>query len=549
MSLALRLRAADLDNDLSARKHSVLATRSLRRPSRPMTATSTAHEAVSPVASSLRRSRLLSLPGPLLPLLALTVLGAVLRLSTLRAQSYWYDEAVTVDLVRRSFRGMVAAIPSSESTPPLYYVLAWGWSRLFGTGEAGLRSLSAVLGTATVPATYAAALGFVSRRSSLFAAALVAVSPFLVWFSQEARAYGLLVFLGTLSLVFFRRACTRGATKPLTLWAITSSLAVTTHYFAIFLVAAEGAWLLRWSRGPAVRRAVGTVGLVIAALVPLAVYQAQHYNHTAWIPSSGSPGGRAAYLLHQLVAGAYPISHVWPIVVAVPIVVLVGLFVWTERWERDGALVALVLGIVAVGAPLGLAFAGDLLLGGRGDYFIYRNLIVATVPLTIAAAAVAGTPRAGRAGTLGVTVACVALVAISIDILRRADLQRPDVRGASAALGSPAGLRAVVVDDRTSLPLKLYRPRLRTIGEGGARVGEIDVIQEEGGPTALPLPAGFHRSETRRVQTFTVVRLQSSRPRLATPADLADELPGRDTAILLESSSGALASGHRTRKP
>jgi mannosyltransferase len=124
----------------------------------------------------------------ILVLLALTVGAALLRFSSLGTQSYWYDEAITVELVRKPFHAMLGALPHSESTPPAYYVLAWIWSRMFGTGEAGLRSLSAAIGTATVPATYPAARAFVGRRPALIAAALVAVSPFLVWYSQEARA-------------------------------------------------------------------------------------------------------------------------------------------------------------------------------------------------------------------------------------------------------------------------------------------------------------------------------------------------------------------------
>jgi mannosyltransferase len=85
-----------------------------------------------------------------LVLAALTVLAALLRFPTLDTQSFWFDEAVTVTLVRDSLSGMLGALPDLESTPPLYYVLAWLWARAFGTGEIGLRSLSALLGTATL---------------------------------------------------------------------------------------------------------------------------------------------------------------------------------------------------------------------------------------------------------------------------------------------------------------------------------------------------------------------------------------------------------------
>ncbi len=67
-----------------------------------------------------------------LALAALTVLGALLRWVTLGDQSYWGDEGVTVALVRGSFGDMLDTIPRSESTPPLYYALAWLWTRAVG---------------------------------------------------------------------------------------------------------------------------------------------------------------------------------------------------------------------------------------------------------------------------------------------------------------------------------------------------------------------------------------------------------------------------------
>ena len=73
------------------------------------------------------------------------LVGAALRFATLGLQSYRYDEAVTVVRVLHSnFFDTVAAVPGSESTPPLYYMVAWLWSTLFGTAEVQLRSLSAL---------------------------------------------------------------------------------------------------------------------------------------------------------------------------------------------------------------------------------------------------------------------------------------------------------------------------------------------------------------------------------------------------------------------
>jgi mannosyltransferase len=474
--------------------------------------------------------------APLLPTLAVCTLAAgLLRFSTLHTQSYWYDEAVTVDILRRSFGGMLSGVAHSESTPPLYYVVAWAWSKLFGTSETGLRSLSAAVGTATVPVAFAAARTFVGRRSSLVASALVAVSPFLVWYSQEARAYALLVLLAAGSLATLRR-------RP-AVWALVANLALAAHYFAGFLIAAEAGWLLRHAADRrAAQRAVGAVAMTAAALVPLAVYQARYSEHTAWISRSGSIVGRAEYLLHQLVIGAYPSSHLRPLIVIVALAVAVGVFAWTEKSDRYGAAVALSFGLIAIALPLALAVLGDHFAGGRGDYFIYRNVIVAAIPLTIAAGAVLQ-----RAGVAVVVIVCGLLAAVSIDIARRPDLQRPDIRGVAAAVGSQGVGRLVVADSRTATVLKLYLAVDEPSPDSSVNVSCIDVVLDPHGRVPSDAPSGFRRVGMEHVHAFTIVHFQSRDPQAVRPGGVERTLRlGYDVEIL--SSRARAGESHRSRQ-
>ena len=170
-----------------------------------------------------------------------------------------------------SFGDMLHEVKASESNPPLYYVLAWGWAKAFGTGEFGLRSLSALFGAATVPVAYLIGRQLASRRAGLILAALVAVNPMLIWYSQEARSYALLVFFGALSLLFFVRALDTRRGRDLALWALASALALCSHYFAVFAVGIEAVWLLvalrsRWRARPAGvgRRRRGRAGAAAA---------------------------------------------------------------------------------------------------------------------------------------------------------------------------------------------------------------------------------------------------------------------------------------------
>ncbi|MEJ7718478.1 MAG: glycosyltransferase family 39 protein [Thermoleophilaceae bacterium] len=207
---------------------------------------------------------------------ALTALGALLRFPTLDVQSFWLDEATTVRLVGFDLGGLLSAVAREEVTPPLYYLVAWAWAVPFGAGEVGLRSLSALLGTALVPVAYLVARELASRRTALLTGGLVAASPLLVWYSQEARSYALLALLGALSLLFFLRASRTGRGADLAGWALVSALALATHYFALFLVAGEAVWLLAAFRRrsmPTATAAVGAVGLAGLALLPVALAQ------------------------------------------------------------------------------------------------------------------------------------------------------------------------------------------------------------------------------------------------------------------------------------
>ena len=174
----------------------------------------------------------------------LTALGACLRFVRIGHQGFWFDEANTALLVHMSPGQMLGLIPHSESTPPLYYCVVWAWARLFGAGQAALRSLSALVGVATIPLMYGAAAKLFSRRTGLVVAAVTACDPLLIWYSQEARSYALLVALSAASLLAFAYALERPVPRTLALWAATGALALATHYYAVLAIVPEAVVLL-----------------------------------------------------------------------------------------------------------------------------------------------------------------------------------------------------------------------------------------------------------------------------------------------------------------
>jgi mannosyltransferase len=421
---------------------------------------------------------------------ALVVVAAALRFTRIGHQSFWLDESFTVDLVKRPFGDMLSGVASTESTPPLYYVLAWLWAKVFGHGEAGLRSLSALVGTLTVPVAWRAAREWFPSgpRAGLVAAALVAFNPFFVWYSQEARAYSLLVLMATLTLLFLGR-------RNYWLWALTAALALLTHYFAAFLIVPEAVWALWTARA---WRPVAAVAAAGAALAPLALHQ-RAQGHTSFIADL-SLRTRITDLPKKLVTGE--LGTPTPLIGPIAGLIAVAAIAYALR-ERQGRV---LLGIAAAAAllPLVLAVAG-------ADYLLPRNLIAVYVPVVLVVAA--GLGAAGRLGLAGAGAICAVALVVNIEVASDAKLQRDDWRGAARALGPATETRAVIVSpDYAKKPLRLYAGSLQPLPPGTA-VREVDVIVNDRPPAAAPpaLP-GFSLEGTVRTPSYLLARYRSPTP-------------------------------------
>ena len=472
--------------------------------------------------------------------LALTAVGALLRFATLDAQSFWFDELVTVSLLRLDFGDMLDAVPESEATPYLYYVLAWPWTRLFGDGEIGLRSLSALAGTAVVPVAYGAGAALVSRRAGLVAAALVSVHPFLVWYSQEARAYSLLALLAACTVLFFARALEgRGATA-LAGWAVASSLALATHYFAIFLVVPEALWLVARSRS---RTAALLATAVPAAALLLHLPLLLDQRDIGQAVAESGLSRRIAGVPKALVVGySFPWEIAGSIAAAVLVVAGLVLLARAPTDVRRRGLLAGGLAAVPLAVPILLALGGS-------DYVIARNAILAIVPGAICLAAGYATSRLGLA-TAGAL--CVLGLAITLSASLADGYGRTDWRGAAERLGPAPGGRAIVVTPYASR--HLLEPYLPGLGEpaGQATVGEIAVLglATEGGysrgPVRPPRPAtgppapppGFELVAEERTPTYTLYLYRAPMPSPVATTELQrlplTELPA---AFLLQAPS------------
>jgi mannosyltransferase len=450
-----------------------------------------------------------------LALLGLLAGAAALRFAGLGIQSYHHDEVITAMRVIPGDLGRVIhEIRVSESNPPLYYVLAWGWAKAFGRGEVELRSLSALLGVAVVPVAYLIGRRLASRRAGLILAAFVAVNPMLIWYSQEARSYALLVLFCALSFYFFLRVLDEVRGLDLALWAATSSLALCSHYFAVFPVAIEAALLLFALRAfwRLVLPALALVALTGAGLLPLIAAQTNP-THIGWIENSPLPARLfetgVSFLIGETghVIAEPPRERYALIPTLLGGLALLLLAVRADPRERRGAALGLALGLGVVGLAALAALVGK-------DYVVERNLLPALLPLAAAVAIGCSLGGARRLGAVLAIALCAYWLAFDAYVTQTPNLQRPDFRTLSQAVGSARVPRAVVSWKLAADPVRWYLGgRAPRMYGGRQRVREVDVVSKPlVAEKPVNLPPSFREVQRLRLDRLTLTRYLSRRP-------------------------------------
>jgi len=241
------------------------------------------------------------LPGVGLALLVLVAAGVGLRLVNIDSKSLWLDEVLSVSFAGPPFRELLDRAPAQELPLPLTIIWAM---RQVSLDEGWLRLPFLLAGVATLPLLHAIGRQVHGERVGLAAAALGALAPYLVKWSQEIRFHGLTIFLATLGTwalleLLDSGADRRGLRRALAALSIATLLNLYSNAFACLIAAihwgAAGGFAIR---RPALRRpllAASTITLIPAVPVlwllwPLfsgdagILHEAppNHYDHEFW---------------------------------------------------------------------------------------------------------------------------------------------------------------------------------------------------------------------------------------------------------------------------
>jgi hypothetical protein len=334
-------------------------------------------------------------------MVAVALIAAAVRVPGVYTQAFWQDEVASARILDEpTFRGMLAHVARTESTPPLWYTLGW-LMRQAGVPMQDVRLLSVAAGALLAALVVDLARRFVSLPLAALAGLAIALGGELVGHGQELRSYELLALLS----IVFARCLLAEVEAPSRRREVALGASVAagglTHYFFAFSVIAALAWLwLDRDMRTVRRRATAAVligGGIAAAWGPVMLSQ-YHAGRFWWI----GPFRLRTVLAVPARLFTYAYANTPPgIAVGATGALLVGFGCFRlSRASAAGRLVA-VLAVAPI-AEAALVWAGGM------HIFALRNLI--GVSPFVAVAAVAALAAAPHRAALSLGVASAALL-------------------------------------------------------------------------------------------------------------------------------------------
>ena len=189
------------------------------------------------------------------PVLAIVAIALALRLIALGGRALWYDEAFAVLYAEKPLETMLYGTvtqvegAAADVHPLFFYTMLHFWMLIFGQSPLAVRGLSVLLGTATVIIAFLLGRRLFDWRVGLAAALVVAVAPFHVYYSQEARMYALLAFAALTMMYFFLRAWTDGGWGNWFAFGLFGALTLYAHNLGVMFLVGLDLWVLwTWFR-------------------------------------------------------------------------------------------------------------------------------------------------------------------------------------------------------------------------------------------------------------------------------------------------------------
>ncbi|PDW01513.1 glycosyltransferase family 39 protein [Candidatus Viridilinea mediisalina] len=177
-------------------------------------------------------------------LICLTLLAFGLRMYRLDYRDYWDDEIISTFAARPDALTILTSISDYSVHPPFYYLSLHFWMQLFADDLFTIRVFSVLTSTLCVPLIYRLGQQLANSKVGLMAAALLAISPFQIFHSQQARMYPMLTLLVLLTTLTLLSAWQRGGVWRWSWLALLVAAGMYTHVYYPLSLLALNLWVL-----------------------------------------------------------------------------------------------------------------------------------------------------------------------------------------------------------------------------------------------------------------------------------------------------------------
>ena len=191
-----------------------------------------------------------------------------MRLYRLGYQSLWADEVLTFLSSKGTLANVLFQTEINTNILPLYYVVVNTVLRV-GNQDALLRLPSVFFGFISILTLYFVVANWLGKTSGLICALLLSISPFHIWYSQEARPYSFLFFLAVLSIWFLQKLTKIQFSLKLKIgFIVTAAATFYCHTIAIAFIGAMGAYVLIAVPRKKLKNWIAVFGSIVLLLLP-----------------------------------------------------------------------------------------------------------------------------------------------------------------------------------------------------------------------------------------------------------------------------------------
>ncbi len=323
---------------------------------------------------------------------AICLLGVAIRSYNITTRSLWFDEAFSWRLVSFSFSEMIAR-DAADVHPPLYYILLKSWAYVFGTSLLALRMFSvACAGISIVAGYFYTSYAFHSKRAGVYAAMLLALSPWVISYAWEARMYPLGMIFAFLSSHALLKAVREKSFAWSVVYALYATALIYTHYFGFFTVIAQALFVggvlvhaTKWRVGEIVQSRVFWSSILAVCLslalfspwIPTFLRQRSQVQEAYWVPPIAATSVPDTFY-HFFVPTLHIPPHRGLILVVSLLPILGTIALWTYilmRYKKlDAAWLSVMLTVVPFAVAVAVSFMGRSLYNDR--FFGFSGIFI-----------------------------------------------------------------------------------------------------------------------------------------------------------------------------